>query len=147
MDPLVSHVRFPLSGTFSANPITMTAGLVTMEAFDRPAVAHVNRLAERARAGIDEAIREAGVGACVTGGGSMFRIHLKPRPPRNYREAFVGPDESRLLRGLLDHLLDDGFIMINTGSAALSTAMGNEEIDDLVDAVRRWLGENRAGLT
>ncbi len=147
MDPLVSHVRFPLSGTFSANPITMTAGLAAMELFDRPAVARVNQLADRARTGLDEAIRTTGAGACVTGGGSMFRVHLKPRPPRNYREAFVGPDEARLLRSLLEHLLGEGFIMINTGSAAVSTAMGNDEIDALVEAVGGWLRENRAELS
>jgi glutamate-1-semialdehyde 2,1-aminomutase len=77
----------------------------------------------------------------------MFRVHLKPRPPRNYREAFVGPDESRLLRGLLDHLLEEGFIMINTGSAAVSTAMGNDEIDGLVEAVRRWFERSSAELS
>ena len=138
MDPLASKVRFPLSGTFSANPITMTAGLVTMELFDRPAVARVNRLADRARTGIEEAIRETGVGACVTGGGSLFRVHLKPQPPRDYREAFADPNETRLLRGLLDHLLAAGFIMINTGSAAVSTAMVEDDIDGLVEAMRGW---------
>ncbi len=146
MDPLVSHVRFPLSGTFSANPITMTAGLATMELFDRPAVARVNVLADRARAGIEEAIRATGVGACVTGGGSMFRVHLKPRPPRNYREAFTDPNEGRLLRALLEHLLQEGFILINTGSAAVSTAMGEDEIDGLVEAVRGWFGNSRPQL-
>jgi len=138
MDPLASKVRFPLSGTFSANPITMTAGLVTMELFDRPAVARVNGLADRARVGIEEAVRETGVGACVTGGGSMFRVHLKPQPPRDYREAFADPNEARLLRGLLDHLLDEGFIMINTCSAAVSTAMVEDDIDGLVEAIRGW---------
>ena len=147
LDPLASHVRFPLSGTFSANPITMTAGLVTMEWFDRPAVARVNELADRARAGIEEAIRATGVGACVTGGGSMFRVHLKPRPPRNYREAFTGPDEARLLRAFLEYLLRAGFIMINTGSAAVSTAMGEDEIDGLVEAARGWFRKNRAELS
>lgn len=138
MDPLASPVRFPLSGTFSANPITMTAGLVTMELFDRPAVARVNQLADRARTGIEEAIRETGVGACVTGGGSMFRVHMKRRPPRSYREAFVDPNEARLLRGLLEHLLEEGFIMINTCSAAVSTAMSEDDIDGLIEAMRGW---------
>ena len=147
MDPLASHVRFPLSGTFSANPITMTAGLVTMELFDRPAVARVNQLAERARTGIEEAIRGTGVGACVTGGGSMLRVHMKPQRPRNYREAIVDPNEARLLRGLLEHLLEEGFIMINTGSAAVSTAMSEYEIDGLVEAVGGWLRRSRAELS
>ena len=37
--------------------------------------------------------------------------------------------------------------MINTGSAAVSTAMGNDEIDGLVEAVRRWFKESRADLS
>jgi glutamate-1-semialdehyde 2,1-aminomutase len=63
----------------------------------------------------------------------MFRVHLKPEPPRNHREAYMAPDESRRLGVLLDHLFDSGFMMINTCSATLSTAMGEAEIDALVD--------------
>lgn len=139
MNPLADTVLFPHSGTFSANPVTMTAGLVTMELYDRDAVARVNSLAERAVTGINVAIEETGAIACVTGGGSMFRVHMKKRPPENYREAFLAPDESRRLALLLGHLLDAGFIMINTCSATTSTAMGEEEIDALVDAMAEGL--------
>jgi glutamate-1-semialdehyde 2,1-aminomutase len=65
----------------------------------------------------------------------MFRVHLKNLPPRNYREAFQDADEKRRLNVLLDHLQDEGFIMINTCSAAISTPMGTDEIDALVDAL------------
>jgi glutamate-1-semialdehyde 2,1-aminomutase len=146
MDPLASRVRFSLSGTFSANPITMTAGLVAMELFDRAAVARVNQLADRARAGIREAIRDSGATACVTGGGSMFRVHMKAQEPRNYREAFMGPDEVALVRSLLEHLLGEGFLMINTGTAAISTAMSERDIDDLVEAMRRWFMKSKDEL-
>jgi glutamate-1-semialdehyde 2,1-aminomutase len=135
MNPLAKQVLFPHSGTFSANPITMTAGLVAMELFDRAAVEHVNRLAQRARAAIDDAIRTTGVTASVTGRGSMFRVHMKDRPPRNYREAFTTPAEAERLNLLLDHLFAEGFMMINTCSATTSTAMGNTEIDALVAAM------------
>ncbi|MEE8457321.1 MAG: aspartate aminotransferase family protein, partial [Acidimicrobiia bacterium] len=94
MNPLARTVLFPHSGTFSANPVTMTAGLTAMELYDRQAVARVNQLAKRAIAGIGDAIEATGVVACVTGGGSMFRLHLKANPPTNYREAFVTADES-----------------------------------------------------
>lgn len=135
MNPLADTVLFPHSGTFSANPVTMTAGLVTMELYDRNEVARVNSLAERAVEGINRAIEETGASACVTGGGSMFRLHMKDHPPENYREAFVTPQESRRLNLLLNHLFDAGFIMINTCSATTSTAMGEEEIDTLVEAM------------
>ena len=144
MNPLADTVLFPHSGTFSANPVTMTAGLVTMELFDMNAVTRVNSLAQRAVKGINRAIEVTGASACVTGGGSMFRVHMKEHPPQNYREAFVTPDESRRLSLLLDHLFDAGLIMINTCSATMSTAMGEEEIDALVDAMAEGLEKLRA---
>jgi glutamate-1-semialdehyde 2,1-aminomutase len=143
MNPLVETVLFPHSGTFSANPVTMTAGLTAMELYDRQAVARVNQLARRAIVGIEDAIRATGVAACVTGRGSMFRVHLKANPPSNYREAFVTADESGRLKVLLDHLFDAGFLMINTCSATTSTAMGESEIDAIVDAMAEGFAKIR----
>ena len=136
MNPLNEHLLFPHSGTFSANPVTLTAGLVAMEKFDKPAVDRLNALSQRAIDGIEKAIDDTGVKACVTGGGSMFRIHMKEKPPRNFREAFLTPEENQTLKTLLDHLFDARFLMINTCSAALSTPMTETEIDALVCAIK-----------
>lgn len=135
MDPLASKVLFPHSGTFSANPITMTAGLVAMEMFDNDAVLKLNGLAKYARNSINEAINIADVPACVTGAGSMFRIHMKEKAPISYRDGFVNPAEAALTKTLVDHLFDDGIMMINTCSGVLSTVMAEKEIDRLAEAV------------
>ena len=135
MNPLTEQVRFPHSGTFSANPVTMTAGMVAMALYDSTVVKELNALTNRAIDGINEAIGRTGIDACVTGGGSMFRVHLKPTPPRDHREAFSTAEESARLKALLDHLFAAGFIMINTCSAALSTPMGTDEIDALIKAM------------
>ena len=145
MNPLADKVLFPHSGTFSANPVTMTAGLTAMELFDRAAVDRVNGLARRAMDGIEAAIAATGVAACVTGGGSMFRVHLKERPPHNYRETYPTPEEKRQLAMLLDHLFAEGFMMINTLSATISTPMGEEEIDALVAAMERGFRKLASG--
>ena len=141
MNPLADRVLFPHSGTFSANPITTTAGLAAMKKFDEPAVARLNELTWRAMSGIEDAIRATGVAACVTGAGSMFRVHMKKNPPRNYREAFLTPEETQRLHTLLDYLFEHGFVMINTCSAALSTPMTEGEIDDLVSAMAGGFAE------
>ena len=133
MDPLADKVLFPHSGTFSANPVTMTAGLVSMALFNKTAVANLNRLADRARASIAEAIRVADVPACVTGGGSMFRVHMKAEIPTTYRAAYMTPKESKIIQALLDHLFDNGIIMINTCSGSLSTVMTEKEIEILAE--------------
>lgn len=145
MNPLAENVPFPHSGTFSANPVTMTAGLTAMELFDRSEVDRINGLARRAMDGIERAVAATGVAACVTGGGSMFRVHLKERPPRNYRETYPTPEQAGRLAMLLDHLFDEGFMMINTLSATISTAMGEGEIDALVAAMERGFRKLASG--
>jgi glutamate-1-semialdehyde 2,1-aminomutase len=128
-------LRLPQSGTFSANPITMTAGLVAMQHFDGVAVARLNGLGELARSGISAAIGASSVPACVTGTGSMFRIHLKAEPPRNYRDAFEdAPGRKRLAR-FVDGMLDEGIMLTNTGTGMLSTVMAQPQIDRLSQAV------------
>ncbi|MBT4522333.1 MAG: aminotransferase class III-fold pyridoxal phosphate-dependent enzyme, partial [Halieaceae bacterium] len=147
MNPLADTLLFPHSGTFSANPVTMTAGLAAMEMFDPPAVMKLNQLADYARQQISEAVKIADIPACVTGGGSMFRVHMKPEAPPNYRAAFVSPEELKLTQLLLEHLLDQGFIMINTCSGVLSTVMQKREIDSLAEAMLGGFRKIRTSLS
>lgn len=136
LNPHAPTLLFPHSGTFSANPISTTAGLAAMQLYNKPAVARLNALADRARAGIEQAIADTGVTACVTGYGSMFRVHLKATPPANFREAYQSPEESRRLKMLLEHLFQNGLILINSGTSTLSTPMTEAEVDSLVGAFR-----------
>jgi len=107
------------------------AGRAAMERFDESAVARLNRLGELARAQIREAIQRIGAPACVTGTGSVFRIHFKPAPPRNHREAFVTPAERHRQRAFLCSMLDSEILLIETCSGMLSTAMTEREIEAL----------------
>ena len=147
MNPLADKVLFPHSGTFSANPITMTAGLVTMELFDKAAVTQLNELTAYAMKQVTEAIRTADVPACVAGGGSMFRVHLKPEPPKDYRAAYATPAESAGINALIDHAFDNGLILINTCSATLSTAMTKTEIDQMAEVLLGGFRKIRAQIT
>ena len=133
MDPLKKPVLFPHSGTFSANPVTMTAGRVAMQLFDQDAVSRLNALGNRVRRQLTEAIAIAGVAACVTGRGSMFRILMKPEPPTDYRSGYASDEEVQTLRNFLDYTTDNGVLLIGTGTGMLSTAMGEAEIDRLCE--------------
>jgi glutamate-1-semialdehyde 2,1-aminomutase len=66
--------------------------------------------------------------------GSMFLVHMKQTPPRNYRDAYPTPDESRRLKALLEHLYNEGCSIISTGTCVFSTPMTEAEIDTLVGA-------------
>ncbi len=146
MNPLSEQFKFPHYGTFSANPVTMTAGRVAMEMFDRQAVDDLNALADYNQSAINQAIKVADVPACVTGKGSMFRIHLKAQAPTGYRTGFVGPGEAKAIKLLLDFLVSNGFLMIETCSGTLSTAMNKVEIDRFAETVLAGLREIRPYL-
>lgn len=136
MDPGENPLLLPHSGTFSANPITMTAGYVAMQDFDRDAVLKLNRLAARARSQVEEAIRVADVPMSITGAGSMFRLHPKATAPDTYRGGFQSPAEKAIMTKLLDHLFyKENIIMVNTGTCMFSTALGQNEVDHLAEGM------------
>ena len=134
--------QLPHSGTFSGNPVTMTAGLAAMRLFDAEAVERLNGLGALARGRIAEVIAEVGVPASVTGAGSAFRIHMKAEPPTDYRSAFPTPAEQRASKIFIDSLYDEGVLIVSTGTGFLSTPMGESEVEHLAEAVRTSL--NRA---
>jgi hypothetical protein len=115
------------------------AGRVAMEHFDQRAVARLNALGDRARDGIAQAIHRTNACASVTGGGSMFRLHMKATVPANYREAYTNVDENRRLKMMLEHLFHEGFLMVGTCTGMLSTPMNESDIDALVGAIETGL--------
>ncbi len=134
LNPAQENLPFPHSGTFSANPITMTAGLTAMELYDRAAVENINKITCKAIAQVEEAIRAAGVPLSITGAGSMFRIHLKPVPPTTYREAYQDKQGKAIIREMLDYLFyEENIMMINTCACMFSTAVTQKEVDRLAE--------------
>lgn len=139
LNPLSKSLLFPHSGTFSANPITLTAGYTAMQLFDRDAVERLNALADRTRQQVAQVIADAQIPACVTGGGSMFRIHFRPTPPADYREAFGEPSQIRAKSSLVDFMFAHGVMMIETCSGTLSTPMTQREVDQFCDVLLRGM--------
>ena len=138
-DPTRGKPAVPQGGTMTANPITMAAGLVTMQHLTRDAYARLDRLGERARTGLTEALKQAGVPGQVCGLGSLFRLHLTAEPITNYRAAY--PDAAKLaaLDVIHRHLLDNGVLVTPQLSGALSTPMVEKDIDRLVELVAEAL--------
>ncbi len=136
LDQRQGKVPFPHSGTFSANPVTMTAGFTAMSLFDKAAVARLNLLTSSAINQINEAIRFADVPVCLTGAGSMFRFHLKPEPPVTYRSAFQPKEVKDVIDLILDHMYDkENILMINTLACMFSTVITQSEVDRLSEGL------------
>jgi len=147
MDPNESPLRLPHSGTFSANPITMTAGYVAMKDFDEKAVLDLNAMTAKAISQIREAIKVADVPMSISGSGSMFRLHPRKTKPLSYRDAFQTPQEKAVMTKVLDHLFyEENIIMVNTGTCMFSTAIGQKEVDRLSQGMLNAFKAVRDGL-
>ena len=137
MDPLESTLPFPWSGTFAANPITMTAGRMAMQLYDQAAIDRLNQLGELARTEIAGLIKNRGIQASVTGAGSMFRIHPKSKAPTDYRSTWQDDREKQKTKRLVDYMYDQGFMLFRTCTAALSTATTESEIEQFVKTLEQ----------
>jgi len=136
LDPREPKVLYPHSGTFSANPITTTAGYVAMKLFDNEAVLKLNTMTKVAINQINEAIKIADVPVSLTGAGSMFRIHLKATPPSTYREAYQTKEELAVIESLLNYLFfEENIQMLNTCACMFSTVITQKEVDILSNAM------------
>lgn len=136
LDPRQPKLPFPHSGTFSANPITMTAGYTAMKLFDEEAVLKLNSLTAMAILQIEEAIKIADVPVSLTGAGSMFRMHLMPEPPTTYREAYQPRETLDVINELLDYMYyKENILLINTFACMFSTVMTQQEVDRLTNGL------------
>ena len=136
LDPTQKILRHPHSGTFSANPISTTAGYIAMDMFNKESVKNLNNLTDIAKKQINESINIAGISACVTGVGSMFRIHFTSKEPKSFREAYQSIELREIITDLLDYLfLNENIIMINTCSCMFATTLQQKDVDRLSEAL------------
>ena len=135
--------KVSMGGTFSANPLSMAAGLVSLEHYSRQQVERLNALGETLRKKIRKGIADAGVAATVTGMGSLFRLHVGAGPVTGYRSAFPSPETAKLIRKIQLAMLEENILLTPNCSGALSTPMTEVEVsliaDKLVNVVTREL--------
>lgn len=122
-------------GTFNGNPIAMVAGLAAMELLTHEAFTQLASLGQLTRDRITEAFRTADVSWRVTGLGSLFRIHCSNRTLTDYRSYYQSTAEREQIEWLMRYLLNHGILMLRVGVGALSTAMGEAEIDEFAETL------------
>lgn len=135
LDPGGKDFRFSLSGTFSANPMSMVAGRIAMEMFDREAVDKLNKTTGQAKKQVLEAGKLAGIPLSITGTGSLFKVHFRENPPLNYRDSYEDVNLKNIMNEFLNKMYDERIIMVNSCSCFLSTVTGQTEIDLLSEAM------------
>jgi glutamate-1-semialdehyde 2,1-aminomutase len=99
------HGAVAQSGTFTANPVSMSAGGAALDALDAAAIARIDALGEQLRAGLNA------LGYTVTGRGSLLRVHV--------------PDQVELWW----RLYREGVLIAASGLACISTPMDEAVVE------------------
>ncbi|MGC4023909.1 MAG: aspartate aminotransferase family protein [Mesorhizobium sp.] len=133
------RAKVPQGGTFSANPLTMAAGLAAVRLLNEPALADLETLGQRLCAGAANICARAPAPWQITGLGSLFRIHPHTRSIRNFRDSYAQPDEAERLGKLFGFFLAHGVLITPNCAGALCTPMTEADVDE-------FLGILEAGL-
>jgi glutamate-1-semialdehyde 2,1-aminomutase len=140
-DPRSGKPALPHGGTFSANPVTMRAGLAAMELLDEAAFARLDTIGEAVRSGINEAFRKNGVPGGTVGLGSLLKIHFADHPVRDYRSAYLTEQETTRQTVFHRAMLNRGVLAAGYGLMALSTPMTDVDVDAIIAAASSALAE------
>jgi len=118
-------------GTFSANPITMIAGLTTLRMLeDGRLLDQLNKRGERLRRQLAEIFDRRKQAAQVTGVGSLLHTHFTKEEVRDANAA-ARADRERLVK-YHTHLLEHGVFFLPTKTGSLSTAHSKADLEKLL---------------
>ena len=122
-------------GTYSGNPLSATAGYAALTQLTPEAYTSLEALGDDLRSRANAVFADAGVPGQVSGAGSLILVVPTDEPIVNYRSIPKGPETEARMRGLHRGLMDAGIIVSKEGLGALSTPMGQTEIDRFVDGL------------
>jgi glutamate-1-semialdehyde 2,1-aminomutase len=132
-------------GTFSANPMTMTAGLLTLTYLKKnrqQVYSKLERLGGMARKGLDKLFAESGIPCQVTGIGSMFLTHFTKNAITDATD--VAMSNRDLLKAYhLALMASHGIFFLPTKMAALSFAHEQSDIEKLLDATEKIITDSK----
>jgi glutamate-1-semialdehyde 2,1-aminomutase len=129
-------------GTFTANPITTTAGLVTLKILeDGLLINRLNRLGDRIRKELGDIFANNNIETRITGAGSLFNVHFTKEKLRNASDA-AKADKNKLLSYNIA-LIANGIFFLPTHNGALSTAHTKEDVEKLFSETEKYAKQQK----
>ena len=125
------------AGTFNGNPISVTAGLATMELLDDQFYSDLNKKGNQIRSGIQDILDDKSLNYQVAGLVSMFQIYFTEREVRDYADAKTA-DIDKFSRYFHQLLKEGVFIPPSQFECCfLSTAHSSEDINTTLEAIEK----------
>jgi glutamate-1-semialdehyde 2,1-aminomutase len=125
-------------GTFSANPVTMAAGLATLNFLkrNRQVYSKIDRLGDLARKGLSKIFADAGIPCQLTGLGSIFLSHFGKEMVRDAADVATS-DKGLLARYHLALMAAHGIFFLPTKMGAFSYAHSEGDVRSLLSATEK----------
>uniref|UniRef100_A0AAU2JT34 Aspartate aminotransferase family protein n=1 Tax=Streptomyces sp. NBC_00049 TaxID=2903617 RepID=A0AAU2JT34_9ACTN len=140
-DPSQGAPALPHSGSYNANPVSMSSGVASLRLLTEEAHERIGELGERARQAMRATVESVGLDWEVNGLGSLFRVIATSAP-----EGYASP--AAAMKRLYWVLLDNGIHLGDSGLGCISTPMVDADIDEYAAAfdksLRQVLAEGRA---
>lgn len=123
-------------GTFTANPMTMAAGLASMELMTPEAYEDLSAQGQRLRAGLRAAAVRAGVPVIVLGEGSLTAVTMTDQPFDSYRDMVHACGPKQRDKSFLFHreMINAGVLVSPQAQFVGSTPMQDADIDLAISA-------------
>jgi len=131
-------------GTFSENPLSMSAGLATIRYLRRNSgtiYPSLGKRGDRIRAGVDASFKEEGIETHTTGIGSLFLTHFGVNPTN--AEA-TDAEDSRAGKEYALYLMTNGIFKLPGHPGGVSTAHTQKDIEELVETSGEFASLMRA---
>ena len=129
--------KIPHAGTFNGNPVTMRAGLATLQDLDPAVYDDLNQRGSAFRLRLQTLCDRYNVPVQVTGAGSLFGIHWSADPVTDYRNA-ARANKSLSYKFFL-HALNNGLFFTTRGGGCLSIPMTDTETGAFLDVLEGFL--------
>jgi glutamate-1-semialdehyde 2,1-aminomutase len=130
-------------GTFAGNPMTMCAGLATLELLeDGRMIRELNRAGEKVRTELQTIFEKYKLDVKVTGAASIFNTHFTKEKVENATTAFKA-DRDKLVEYELA-LIGNGLFFLPTHTGVLSIAHSDTDLEKLFSETERYAEQHRA---
>src|SRR2546427_5490522 len=128
-------------GTYNGNPLGMARGLAAMTELTPDVYEALNRKGARVSEQLAEVFASHDVAVQVNSAGSLFALHFTDQPVVDYRS--MAAADKKKTRDLFLGLVNHGVLMAPRAMGALSTPMGEDDVQEFIDAVDDVVAEQK----
>jgi glutamate-1-semialdehyde 2,1-aminomutase len=129
--------KVPSSGTFSANPITLTAGFNSLNKLNKETYEQIDSRAQAVENHLNKISKQFGFPVRMTRAGSVFNLHFVENEISQYFD--LRTENKKMKNDFYLSMYNQGIMMAARGMCCTSTPMNNKDISIFNDSMDKSL--------